>query len=235
MASPIYGGVTTTPLAMQTIKQKVTDDVANSLKGTKSGEIVTIDDISPLEHNIAVKVEGANHITRSGKNLISYPYVDTTKTHREVTFTDNGDGSIAINGTAAGGSANFILMRNVDFGSVTINAMGKYSATNYTYAVSKHLYYNASGKTLSVNIGDGVEVNETIYPQVELGTVLTEYEQYVEPITYPVNADGSVDGVKSAYPTTVLTADTEGATITAKYNKDINKTLGDLETLLGGI
>ena len=36
----------------------------------------------------------------SGKNLLSYPYYETTKTLNGVTFTDNGDGSITVNGTA---------------------------------------------------------------------------------------------------------------------------------------
>lgn len=38
-------------------------------------------------------------IVVSGKNLIPYPYEDTTKTLNGVTFTDNGDGSITVNGT----------------------------------------------------------------------------------------------------------------------------------------
>lgn len=38
-------------------------------------------------------------IVVSGKNLIPYPYEDTTKTLNGVTFTDNGDGSIMVNGT----------------------------------------------------------------------------------------------------------------------------------------
>lgn len=38
-------------------------------------------------------------IVVSGKNLIPYPYEDTTKTLNGVTFTDNGDGNITVNGT----------------------------------------------------------------------------------------------------------------------------------------
>ena len=41
------------------------------------------------------------------ENLIPYPYVETTKTQNGVTFTDNGDGSITVNGTAKGGIASF--------------------------------------------------------------------------------------------------------------------------------
>lgn len=38
--------------------------------------------------------------TRSGKNLLPYPYSRTTTTTNGVTFTDNGDGSVTVNGTA---------------------------------------------------------------------------------------------------------------------------------------
>lgn len=247
--------------------------VANSLKGTKSGENVIIDDISPLEHNIAVKVEGANSITRSGKNLIPYPYVDTTKTINGVTFTVNGDGTITADGTA-NAETEFSLARIsgllIEEGAEYIISGCPVGGGTYTYQVQivqNNVYTTdiGSGKTFVGGTGDcrilikiksGVTVDNLVFkPQIELGTVVTEYEQYVEPITYPVNADGTVDGVKSAYPTTVLTADTEGATITAEYNKDINKCefgeipdlddyytkgeidnmIGDIETLLGGI
>ena len=35
-----------------------------------------------------------------GKNLLGYPYADTTKTVNGITFTDNRDGTVTINGTA---------------------------------------------------------------------------------------------------------------------------------------
>ena len=46
------------------------------------------------------------------KNLIPYPYYDTTKTINGVTFTDNGDGTITANGTATGVGASFLVFSN---------------------------------------------------------------------------------------------------------------------------
>lgn len=40
------------------------------------------------------------NITRTGKNLIPYPYYHTTRTDSGITWTDNGDGTITANGTA---------------------------------------------------------------------------------------------------------------------------------------
>ena len=42
-------------------------------------------------------------------NLLPYPYAHTTITNRGVTFTDNGDGSVSVSGTATGGSSYFQL------------------------------------------------------------------------------------------------------------------------------
>ena len=60
----------------------------------------------------------------------------------------------------------------------------------------------------------------------------TEYEPYVEPIEYSVNADGTVEGVKSLYPSTTLTTDTVGALIEVDYNIDINKAFEEIRKVI---
>jgi hypothetical protein len=45
------------------------------------------------------------------------------------------------------------------------------------------------------------------YIQIEEGTTATEYEPYIEPVTYTANADGSVDVVKSIYPSTSVSVE----------------------------
>ena len=39
--------------------------------------------------------------TRSGKNILPYPYAEATKTENGLTFTNNGDGTITVKGTAS--------------------------------------------------------------------------------------------------------------------------------------
>lgn len=68
---------------------------------------------------------------------------------------------------------------------------------------------------------DGVTLESRV--QVEEGRTATEYEPYIEPNEYTANADGTVDGIKSLYPSMTLTSDTEGVIITAEYIKDIDK------------
>lgn len=70
--------------------------------------------------------------------------------------------------------------------------------------------------------------NLTLKPQIELGSVATESEPYKEPVEYEVNADGTVNGVKSIYPGTTLTTDAMGAVIDCEYNRDINKAFAEI-------
>lgn len=152
------------------LKKYVDATFSNVLKGALKGGAIRIDDPSPIEHIMDVKL--------STKNLLSYPYVNTTKTSSGITYTDNGDGSIHAKGTATG-EAWFMLSTTLDLGSESINAISRDYATNGIYTISKGLFYGASNKQLSLNFPKGAVVDETFYPQVELGTVATAYSPYI--------------------------------------------------------
>ena len=68
--------------------------------------------------------------------------------------------------------------------------------------------------------------------QFESGDKRTDYEPYVEPITKVADAEGNVEGITSAYPTTVLWCDISAATISTEYNRDINKVIANLENAI---
>ncbi|MBR5157916.1 MAG: hypothetical protein IKW59_09145 [Clostridia bacterium] len=74
-------------------------------------------------------------------------------------------------------------------------------------------------------IGDYLTISDL---QVELGETSTEYEPYIAPVEYEVNADGTVNGVKSIYPNMTLYADANGALIDCEYNRDINKAFAEM-------
>ena len=122
-------------------------------------------------------------VSYNTRNLLPYPWVNTTKTQNGLTFTDNGDGSLTISGTATA-ETYFVLQNNKNYGSSPINAIETESATNGQYTVSKRLYYNGVSKTLSVNILNGAAINETIYPQIELGTTATDYVPYFNTVVW---------------------------------------------------
>ena len=92
-------------------------------------------------------------ITVRGKNLLPYPYIYTTKTINGVTFTDNGDGSITIDGTATANAVFYLVGKQDNY---TLDKCGLKIGDRYT--ISKNLvsgdsianiyftanYYNAS-------------------------------------------------------------------------------------------
>ena len=223
------------------VKSYVNNNFANALKGSASGEAVRLTDVSPIEHEIKIKLTTESNysdfsgvtLKRYGKNLLPYPYFDTTKTVNGITFTDNGDGSVTISGTASD-NAYFYLQRNADYGTQQINAIDKNSANNGVYTASSRIYYNAVNKTVTININPGTTLNETVYPQVELGVKATDYEAYLPPIEYTPSSDGTVTGVSADSEDITLMTDTAGVAVNAEYNKDINKVISELYALVNG-
>lgn len=168
-----------------------------------------------------------NQIKKStGKNRFKYPYTDTTKTVNGITFTDNGDGSITINGTATA-QANFYIKSGVwRFDPNNTIEEGTYSINNISRNGNIFLclnLYDAEGnpstyvqsssgaasftvnKTMSLSnprivVYNGQTVNNlTVCPQLELGSVSTEPEPpgIGEWYIYKKNKNFVFDGTQS--------------------------------------
>jgi hypothetical protein len=188
--------------------KKAVYDELEYIDKTLKGKVVRADYVSEVPHDVVVHLTSDTitdfsniTVTRYRKNLIPFPYAGgMSKETNGVTFTVNEDHSIYVKGTAIA-PAYFILQTGYDYGDSSIDAIDKQSATNGIYTLSKGLYYDRSNKTLSLNIKKGVTVDEIFYPQVELGSVATEYELYTEPLTVTANADGTVKGISSLTPT----------------------------------
>ena len=163
-------------------------------------------------------------VKKIGKNILPYPYPSnpaSPHTTNGITFTLNADGSIKIEGKATGNA--YYLLWNADLGTSNMTGSSN-GGTNGFYAFSPYMNYNAGNKNVSVYISNGTDLTTpiTIYPQIEKGAIVTEYEPYIEPIEYPASADGTVEGVTPIYPTTTLMTDTAGAVMDCTYNRDIN-------------
>lgn len=139
-----------------------------------------------------------------GKNLLRYPYIETSKTINGVKFLDNGDGRIFANGTATAG-----ILFYVKYWDANPCAAGSYCVSgcpsgggDSTYRVSFEakkgdvvvcsIRDSGSGAGFtaangfdsvyySIRIEPGVTVKNLVFaPQIELGTVPSSYEQYYE-------------------------------------------------------
>ena len=71
--------------------------------------------------------------------------------------------------------------------------------------------------------------------QIELGDSVSEYEPYKKPVGYLPETDGTVNGVIGNGENMTLITDTEGVTITAEYNRDINKAFAELQNAIAAL
>ena len=133
-----------------------------------------------------------------GKNLLPYPFENTTKTINGITFTDNGDGTVTANGTATA-TAQFFPKESLDGpllapGTYTFSGCpngGDWKTYNIrlTGFTADHDFGNGSTFTLtqatrvgmSLTIVTGATVENLVFkPQIELGSIKTDYEPYKE-------------------------------------------------------
>jgi hypothetical protein len=140
-----------------------------------------------------------------GKNLLTYPYRNTTKTVNGITFTDNGDGTITANGTNNSTlNADFELTGAFDISKGMIVSSGTTGDSINTYEVfvngldgtALHSYSNSYAdhdftvNRIFIRIRPSVTVNNLVFkPMLEFNTITTPYEPYVKPITTNIFLD----------------------------------------------
>lgn len=217
------------------------NDYCNALKGIASGEVVRVDDVSPVEHTAKAVVHG--------DNVIPYPYEDTTKTSAGITFTDNKDGTIRVCGTSTGhavfnlnrslvfeSGVNYELYVNTNIQCFVISYLDETGATQYTNNKLKDgVMWDSSYifKNAYLQILPNTTLDITIYPQLRRKidpTTVTVTEETTG-ATYTPAADGSCNIVSS--PTMTLLTDTEGVTVDLEYNRDINKVIAEILNKVG--
>lgn len=133
---------------------------SNALKGSKSGGAFLIDDVSPVTHEMGVKVSSdtvedltAVKVRKQGKNLIPFPYKDLklgTSTTNGIDFTVYEDGSILINGTATSNTTKYLYNNTTDLlglkSGITIS--GSKNASDDTQQGNVYFvcnYYDSTG------------------------------------------------------------------------------------------
>lgn len=141
-------------------------------------------------------------------NLLPYPYSETTHTQYDVTWTDNGDGTITANGTNTDTSKTSQFYFNVDTPldlkpntTYTLSGCSGGGATS-TYRIRIIINYQKDGQVqysdvgngvtfttpsnyihcrIMIDVGSGVTVNNLIFkPMLEKGTVAHSYQPYTK-------------------------------------------------------
>lgn len=135
-------------------------------------------------------------IVSTGRNLIPYPYEESTKTKNGITFTVNSDGSITANGTTTVNPSIFNLAK------ISLNA-GTYALRSFVNVanagicqfyidipsepndrtgngVTFTLQDDIVNKNVNIIVDPSQTVNNRIFkPMLQFGTTATAYEPYI--------------------------------------------------------
>lgn len=195
------------------------DNIEAGVTTSKTGSgIVTATNIAdrPQELNITVYGDTTGLEVRSyGKNLISYPFTDTTKTENGITYTDNGDGTITANGTATADYTAFGLRYYIPFEvGVTYKLSGggghliiKYFKEDGTAIWERNSVTWQEGYVLErayIQVNTGATFNnEVLSPMIRRADTSDEFEPY-NGQSAAINEDGSVTGITALSPITTL-------------------------------
>lgn len=161
-----------------------------------------------------------NTLGYSCKNLLVYPYANTTRTAYGVTYTDNGDGTVSASGISTG-AANFVCQRRTD--DVLKLPKGKYilsgcpaggSSTTYEIQLG---YSNDAGNYVDLGreYGNGLEFE------------VTEENTSKSLQVMLVVKNGATAPADAFRPMIRLASDTDDAY--EPYKKNVEKRLADLE------
>ena len=219
---------------------------ASAICNTKQGNIIAVNDASSASHELFIKLASDTmtdfsevNVTRYGKNILPYPYNETTRTEKGITATDNGDGSITLNGTATSNfyfrpTSSLLLMPGVYTLSGTPKNLGANKAFVYIYETENpDVVYNdySGGITFTVKtttlysvrivVVSGITVENEIFKiQLELNSTATEYEAQINPQVVKADSDGMVYGMTSISPNMTIFTNIDDATINCTYNVD---------------
>ena len=164
---------------------------------TVTGTIISVNDVTPIEHNVGVKV--------ASKNLLPYPYYSTSGEVNGITYTDAGDGAVGVNGTATKTAPfYFAIMAPIEAGIYTISGYIKNTGCGmpfYLYetptAEKYYAFYNtksaesitfevpfASYFTWYISPETNLEMQGlSIFPQLERGEKATVFSSYVNDLS----------------------------------------------------
>ncbi len=246
--------------ALKAERTYANNSFSGALYGSASGEAVRLTDVSPIEHEIKIKLTAeSNHsdfsgvtLKRYGKNLLPYPYKNTNidYTFNGINYKVKSDGTVVLNGTANEQSyfilAGLVLNKGVYYLSGCPSG-GQGSTYSIYFQYDNFSYYKAdygSGVKIdinekkncavAINIGKNTAVSNLIFkPMLEVGSKLTDFEERRTAVAYTPAVDGTVTGVTSISPDMTFLSDTDGIIINAEYNKDLNKAISELYALVG--
>lgn len=181
----------------------VLDDASNNaVQSMRIFGRSTQDDVPTPDAPVEIKSVEKPVLTVAGKNLLSGEYATDYQTYNGIAYTDAGEGKVAVNGTATANAtfafASFAANKRTFIPAGTYTVSGNPSedvylafylydsqeASDYIQAVSRIKGGNPWTFTIEkdsyygtyLHVPSGNTVSTVVSPQLEIGSVATEYE-----------------------------------------------------------
>lgn len=198
------------PFKYSATEQPITEDVSGTV--SDEGTNLALENTAEAPFNTLDLKGNTSQQTYTGKNLMKYPYEDTTVTRNGITFTDNGDGSVTANGTATSEALFWITKQSWAYSTSNIVIPAGTYTIRKTGRDKVHVYVTVYGKTqgqigtfnsstsdatfttteeasltIRLSVKDvGATISNFVFrPQIENGSTSTAYEPYVGGIPAP--------------------------------------------------
>lgn len=169
----------------------------NSVKKTVDGQVIRIDDISPIEHLLNIDVacsESTEMLTgiklyRFGKNLLPTPYVSRSQTLNGLTFTVNDNtGSVKVVGTATADTYFELQTVTLSAGMYTLSGCPSGGSIDTFYlsgfeiadigSSAPHEITSQKTSTIYIVVKTGTKISRTFNPMIEVGSAKTSRIPY---------------------------------------------------------
>ena len=227
------------------------NDVANAIKATARGEIIRVDDVSPMEHTVKAIVCGKNIVPPFNRYYVKGDAVEQSCIEGANVIRLNGVGDSRTGGRTAFRNyvkpfkmikgRTYTLAQELIAGSATgePNVLYNVYITNADDGSAvTYIQSTAASKTfvaeydcscyIGINVVEGVTyTNADVRFWIKEGNTAGEYEPYVEPSTVSV-----VGCCKNLFKKVNHTQTTNGVTITSNGNGSITLTGTATDTVL---
>ena len=234
------------PKVYEAGSSSIKNEVSNALKGSASGEVVALKDVSPLEHNLKVKISGVDNpeavkLLTYGGNLLDVSKTGDTSGNNYETYDKETN-------TITAHRVNYNAWEKLNIVTPLL-PRGTYTMFKGKEYRSEVQLFNKNLEPLTQYPNDDlssrivITATEPVYLKMKYFLGVTypytasatdfklvagdvseaDYEPYKEPIEYAQGED-----IKSIAPCTTIMTDTEGAVVEVEYNRDLNKAFAEL-------
>ena len=220
-----------------------TTNAANAVKGNAVGNSVVISDISPIEHNLDVKVKSKNMATKTTYKNASGAYTSLVST--ETLPVEEGKTYTASWDTQNTGVTCWFTLYSKYRADISV--LSKYVCDGNRHSATFKIVGKPGGPGgTAIQQGNDIVTDELPVSNfmLEEGETATEYTPYVADVSNTLvevsdengrfdeiysHPDGSVENITSSYPSMNLVTENPNVILDVTYNRDINKTFSELE------